>query len=450
MEQLDSLSQLIIDLDNKTGVEAAVVIINDFNSDQDDFTFATALFRHWGIGKSKADNGLLLFISISRRQYRFITGYGLEGLLPDATLKTIGDRIIKPSFKQQDYGPGIINTFKLISSYLQQPANSKELNSLLAHQASKTIKISNITILLGLAIVVAFAAGWQLNRLKFPLNKNKPFTQSLYADISGWSALGLIAIAFFIGVIAFFTGHVLDLVYAIPAAIHGLICVPIILYFWFAHLNILSKLRRQYKDDVNYIYAVSKFYRQTWWHLILSPILLIPIAISFLYRNRVKKRIKPSFDNNGKPMVRIDRDTNEMVNDYLLAGQQKEEDIRSLVYDIWISSTSKEYKLVANHGYDYNNFQICPTCGFRTFTVPIEVIIKRANYLHGGMAKRVKLCRNCNYEDFIQFISLDKLVRSKPSSGTSKSSSSSSGSSNSSSGSWGGGSTGGGGAGGKW
>jgi uncharacterized protein len=63
-------------------VETAVVIIRDFKEDEDAFAFATALFRHWGIGKRKANNGLLVFISTNRKQYRFITGYGVEGLLP--------------------------------------------------------------------------------------------------------------------------------------------------------------------------------------------------------------------------------------------------------------------------------------------------------------------------------------------------------------------------------
>jgi uncharacterized protein len=49
----DSLNHLINELDNITSVEAAVVIIKDFNENEDDFTFATALFRKWGIGKGK-------------------------------------------------------------------------------------------------------------------------------------------------------------------------------------------------------------------------------------------------------------------------------------------------------------------------------------------------------------------------------------------------------------
>jgi uncharacterized protein len=87
----DSLNHLLNELDTKTGVETAVVIIRDFKEDEDAFTFATALFRHWGIGKRKANNGL--YCLINRKQYRFITGYSIEGLLPDATLSNIGENI---------------------------------------------------------------------------------------------------------------------------------------------------------------------------------------------------------------------------------------------------------------------------------------------------------------------------------------------------------------------
>jgi uncharacterized protein len=45
--QKDSLNTILETLDQKTGVEAAVVIINDFDPNQDDFSFATNLFREF-------------------------------------------------------------------------------------------------------------------------------------------------------------------------------------------------------------------------------------------------------------------------------------------------------------------------------------------------------------------------------------------------------------------
>jgi uncharacterized protein len=448
----DSLNHLLKELDTKTSVEAAVVIIQDFKEDEDDFTFATAIFRHWGIGKSEANNGLLLFISINRKQYRFITGYGVEGLLPDAALSKIGENVLVPAFKKQAYGLGVIGAMQVISQYLQQPANKKELNSLIAQQTSPLKTITDRDIWLAIAIIASVGAGWQIRKFKSPFLKAKQKASNIYADISGWSAFILICLVCLLGIIGFFFGHFTDMLLAIPRALPVFICITIVAYFFFAHLSVLSRLRKFYKDDVNYFGAVGKFYRQAWWHVLLSPLLFIFVIVQVVHIKRLKKRIKPLIDSGGKPMQRIDRDGAYKVDEYLSAGQLKEEETGSLVYDIWTTGGSKEIKLVPNDGYHYNDFEVCPACGFRTYTKPIEIIIEKATYAHGGKAKRVKLCRHCDHEQFIESITLAMLVRSNSSSSGSGSSStsSSSGSSSSSSGNWGGGSTGGGGAGGRW
>lgn len=452
---LDSLNHLLAELDTKTGVEAAVVIIHDFKEDEDDFTFATALFRHWGIGKRGANNGLLLFISTDRRQYRFITGYGAEGLLPDAALAKIGETVLVPAFKEQAYGRGVINAMQVISQYLQQPANKKELNSLITRQTSQPTGVNYRDIWLTIGILASFGAAWQISKFKSPFLNAKQKASNLYADISGWSAFILIGLVCLMGVIGILFGSIKDMLSTIPQALPVIIWIAIFAYFFFAHLSVLSQLRKFYKDDVNYFGAVGKFYRQAWWHALLSPILLVSVIVQVVQIKRLKKRIKPLIDADGKPMQRLDRDSAYDIDKYLSAGQRKEEETGSLVYDIWTTDSSNEVRLVPNNGYHYNDFEACPACGFRTYTKPIEITVERATYAHGGKAKRVKLCRYCNHEQFIEFITLPMLVRSTSSgsgSGSSGSSSSSSGSgsSGSSSGSWGGGSTGGGGAGGRW
>jgi uncharacterized protein len=448
--ELDSLNNLLAELNRRTGIETAVVIISDFNKN-DDFTFSTALFRHWGIGKSRSNNGLLLLVATERRQYRFVTGYGLEGLLPDITLSTIGDRILVPAFQEQAYGRGIINAVKVISGYLQQPANNKELNTLFNNQKITTSGVSTNTILLAIAILSAIAAGWQLNKIKISISKARQKVSNLYADISSWSAIVLLGCLFLLSTFGFFSGHYMDVLWSIFHLSPLIICLVIVLYLFFAHLNILSAYRMSHKDDVNYFESVGNFYRQSWWHALLSPILLIIIFIQLVQITRLKKRIKVLMDKNGIPMRRIDRDEEE-VNQYLSSAQMKEEDTGSLIYDIWTTEHAEEIKLVSNPGYHYEDFGVCPACGFRTYTQPIEITIERATYAHGGRAKRVNLCRNCDHEQFIEFIMLDKLERANNSSssrGGSSSSSSGTGSTSSSS-SWGGGSTGGGGAGGRW
>lgn len=87
---VSGLNNTIARFERETNVQVAVVIVNDFDHDKEDFDFAYELFNTWGIGQKKSNNGLLLFIAKDRRKYRFITGTGTEGVLPDVKLKQIG------------------------------------------------------------------------------------------------------------------------------------------------------------------------------------------------------------------------------------------------------------------------------------------------------------------------------------------------------------------------
>ncbi len=69
--------------------------------------YATALFRHWGLGQKDKDNGVLLLFSMNDHKMRIEVGYGLEGELTDAKAKLIIDDILTPAFKAQNYGVGI-------------------------------------------------------------------------------------------------------------------------------------------------------------------------------------------------------------------------------------------------------------------------------------------------------------------------------------------------------
>jgi len=100
--ELDSILQHI---DESTQAEFAVVVVNNFEG-ADIFEFALAVFNTWGIGKKETNNGLLLFVAKDRRSYRFVTGYGMEAMLPDAYLKRVGETYLAPNFRKSDYDKG--------------------------------------------------------------------------------------------------------------------------------------------------------------------------------------------------------------------------------------------------------------------------------------------------------------------------------------------------------
>ena len=60
--------------------------------------YSTQLFRNFGIGNSKLNNGVLMLIALDERQSRIEVGYGLEGILNDAKTGRIQDNYMIPYF----------------------------------------------------------------------------------------------------------------------------------------------------------------------------------------------------------------------------------------------------------------------------------------------------------------------------------------------------------------
>lgn len=61
----------------------------------------------WKLGKKDTDQGLLMVVAVNDRKMYILTGYGLEGTIPDAVAKRIISDDITPRFKQGDYAGGI-------------------------------------------------------------------------------------------------------------------------------------------------------------------------------------------------------------------------------------------------------------------------------------------------------------------------------------------------------
>jgi uncharacterized protein len=101
-EQRDILEQRLVELDNSSSNQIAIVTIPDLKG-YDVSDYANKLFRSWGIGGSKHNNGILILVAPNERRVRIEIGYGLEGAIPDITTKSIIDNDIIPNIKNGDY-----------------------------------------------------------------------------------------------------------------------------------------------------------------------------------------------------------------------------------------------------------------------------------------------------------------------------------------------------------
>ena len=87
--------------------QVAVVAVDDI-AGGDTFSFAVDLFRSWGVGSAKSNNGLGILLVKDLREIRFVTGGGLEGILPDALCKRIQLTYMLPAFREGDYSAGMV------------------------------------------------------------------------------------------------------------------------------------------------------------------------------------------------------------------------------------------------------------------------------------------------------------------------------------------------------
>ncbi|MBR4197998.1 MAG: TPM domain-containing protein [Bacteroidales bacterium] len=108
--QRQEMEQRLRDLDDSTGNQIVVVTLADLEG-YDIADYATQLGRAWGVGSEKNNNGVVIVVKIkttfSKGQAFIAPGYGLEGVLPDATCKRIVENEMIPHFKQNDYCGGI-------------------------------------------------------------------------------------------------------------------------------------------------------------------------------------------------------------------------------------------------------------------------------------------------------------------------------------------------------
>lgn len=105
-EQRDILERKLVAIDDSSSNQIAVVLIKTLK-DYPIEEYSTKLFRDWGIGNKKTNNGVLIVAAIDDRKIRIEVGYGLEGAIPDITTASIIRNDIVPSFKTGDYYHGI-------------------------------------------------------------------------------------------------------------------------------------------------------------------------------------------------------------------------------------------------------------------------------------------------------------------------------------------------------
>ncbi len=94
------------ELERKTGAQVVVLTVRTLDG-QSIEEFAFNIKEQWRLGQKGKDNGVLIALAVQDRKYRFEIGYGLEEVLPDSLVGTIGRQYLVPYLKEGDYNKAI-------------------------------------------------------------------------------------------------------------------------------------------------------------------------------------------------------------------------------------------------------------------------------------------------------------------------------------------------------
>lgn len=106
------LDSILWSLHEEQRVQGLVIAIKESDPD-DPYEFAIQVARKYGVG-GKNSTGFIMLVTTEQRGYQILTGDGMEKFLTDAQCSTIGRRVMVPSFKEGEWGTGLIAGLKVI------------------------------------------------------------------------------------------------------------------------------------------------------------------------------------------------------------------------------------------------------------------------------------------------------------------------------------------------
>jgi uncharacterized protein len=106
-QQADALNLRLENFERETSNQLVVAIFPQLPTGAEVFDFSMRAAQSWRVGQKGRDNGAVLFVFVRDHAVQIQIGYGLEGVLPDATCHAIIENEIKPRFRADDYAGGL-------------------------------------------------------------------------------------------------------------------------------------------------------------------------------------------------------------------------------------------------------------------------------------------------------------------------------------------------------
>ena len=326
---------MLQNLEAKNKAEIAVVVLNSIG-DNDIFDFGVELFERWGIGKKRSDNGLLILFVLDQRKIRFETGYGLEGVLPDAICKRIQMNEMVPYFKEGNYDEGMLRGVK---KTVETVENEEFFEDDSESEFPSFVFVVPVAVLLIVIIAMLLKSNTIAKSKKFKYNSERYNAMKAYGSL----IIGMI----FVGII----------IIVITLAILGVSLISLFLLGFLLFMD------------------------------------MIPINIlKNVFANKLRRQSVRC--KNCGALTKLLSETND--NKYLTLEQSFEEKIKSVDYDVFLCENCGRVEINKyNEKHKYSN---CPQCGTRSFCLANSYIATRPTYVSKGLRINVKRCKYCGFQ----------------------------------------------------
>lgn len=339
-ETVQQINAYLDSLAKQSGAEVAVVAVNSIGQTEIK-PFATDLLKLWGIGKAKKDNGLLVLFVLDQKKVTFETGYGLEGILPDAICKRIQIQTMIPEFKTGNYDAGLLAGIQRIGSVIRkEPVQEEAPKSAIAWNEIVPIAIA-IYILIALLTWI-----WIANSIQ-TVKKDKRLTTNIarYKVIKSQKT-GIITL---VSIILPIAGLILVLFFSNPVYILFLLPIP------------LATLPAN-------VYA--KF-------------------IAF----KIRRHPIPCNVCDGTMHILSEKQEDA----HLKLAQQFEEKLHAIDYDVFVCDKCANQAIFTLD--KPSAYSECPKCGTKAFILKEKRTVVAPTYISAGTERTTYICKFCGYEE---------------------------------------------------
>lgn len=334
-----TINQMIDSLWRQSGTEIAVVAVHSIGYDDID-DFANRLYNYWKIGQKRQQNGVLILMVEDVKKIVIRTGYGAEGILPDAIAKRIITQVILPEFKKGNYDAGMIAGVDRVIRILRKEPFVVEKPDAVNWKQSIPYAIG------GYLLLILLVGLWLQNSIR-KINSNKALTTNLarYKAIKEENKA----------------------IYSLTAwTIPFVALIAIILFARAAYV------------------------------LFILPIPLVTLPVYWYGKWQMNRARKAPIVCNecGHTMHLLSEKEEDKK---LQLSQQFEEKLGSVDYDVFVCDNCKNEAIFPMEKLD--EYTHCPKCNTKAFALYSKKTIVSPTYINAGSEQVTYKCRFCGYEE---------------------------------------------------